>query len=221
MVLFHGSEKIIETPVYHGGKKHNDYGYGFYCTEYPDVAREWAVREDKDGFLNCYEFDVEGLKVLNLSDYSILTWLSVLLQNRVFSVNTPLAVAAKEYIIREFGINYEKYDVMIGYRADDSYFSFAQDFISNVISFEQLRKAMHLGNLGDQVVLKSKKAFSRIKFIDKEIVLRNPWWQKRMDRDNKARKAYYSMNKTDYVPGGLYINMIMDQEVKKDDARVR
>ena len=53
---------------------------------------------------------------------------------------------------------------MIGYRADDSYFSFAQDFINGTISYRQLNRAMHLGKLGQQFVLKSKKAFERIAF---------------------------------------------------------
>ena len=26
-ILYHGSERIIRTPVYHGGKPYNDYGY--------------------------------------------------------------------------------------------------------------------------------------------------------------------------------------------------
>ena len=50
-----------------------------------------------------------------------------------------------------------EYDVIIGYRADDSYFSFAKDFINNTISVEQLAEAMRLGELGIQIVLKSER----------------------------------------------------------------
>ena len=46
--LFHGSDHIIETPIYGVGKKHNDYGQGFYCTEDIALAKEWAVSEEKD-----------------------------------------------------------------------------------------------------------------------------------------------------------------------------
>lgn len=42
MELWHGSQKIIETPQLGLGKIHNDYGQGFYCTESLDLAREWA-----------------------------------------------------------------------------------------------------------------------------------------------------------------------------------
>ncbi|MBR2627880.1 MAG: DUF3990 domain-containing protein, partial [Peptococcaceae bacterium] len=40
---------------------------------------------------------------------------------------------------------------MIGYRADDSYFSFANAFLNNTLSLRQLEKAMMLGKHGEQV----------------------------------------------------------------------
>ncbi len=46
MVLWHGSQKIIEVPQFGLGKVHNDYGQGFYCTESLDLAREWACSGD-------------------------------------------------------------------------------------------------------------------------------------------------------------------------------
>lgn len=221
MVLYHGSEKIIERPFFGGGKRHNDYGYGFYCTEFPDVAREWAVNADHNGYLNCYEFDFEGLSVLDLNERNILTWLSVLMQNRTFAVDTALAAEARMYLIYNFGIDYEGYDVIKGYRADDSYFSFAQDFINNVISLEQLRTAMHLGGLGNQIVLKSKKSFERIDFKDSEAVPRDIWLPKREERDRKAREAYFSMNRESYVRNAIYISKIIDEEMKTDDPRLQ
>ena len=33
VIVYHGSERIIKQPVFHDGKKTNDYGYGFYTTE--------------------------------------------------------------------------------------------------------------------------------------------------------------------------------------------
>lgn len=34
----------------------------------------------------------------------------------------------KEYLLDNFKVNYKDFDVIVGYRADDSYFAFAQDF---------------------------------------------------------------------------------------------
>ena len=61
--LFHGSDHIIETPIYGVGKKHNDYGQGFYCTEDIALAKEWAVSEEKDGYVNEYEIETNGLHI--------------------------------------------------------------------------------------------------------------------------------------------------------------
>ena len=85
-ILYHGSEFVIQKPIFGGGKVHNDYGSGFYCTKESDLAKEWAVGEAHDGFANRYEFDLMGLKVIDLSGngYTVLHWLSILLENRVF-----------------------------------------------------------------------------------------------------------------------------------------
>ncbi len=221
MILYHGSEHIIEKPEYHGGRKNNDYGYGFYCTEYLDMAREWSVAPDRTGIMNIYEFSMDDLSVLNLNEYSILTWLSVLLQNRVFQLNTPLAREAYAYLTEEFDIDYGSYDVIIGYRADDSYFSFAQDFVNGTISVAQLRKAMQLGNMGNQIVLISRQSYDHIRYTGYEEVDSSIWYPKRKARDDKARKDYHSTDKNGYIRGDIYITRILDEEMKKDDARLQ
>ena len=63
--LLHGTDHIIEVPDIHIGNPHNDYGMGFYCTRVDEMAREWACKKNTDGFVNSYDFDTEGLKVLN------------------------------------------------------------------------------------------------------------------------------------------------------------
>ena len=73
----------------------------------------------------------------------------------------------------------ENYDLIIGYRADDSYFSFAQDFLNGTISVRQLRNAMHLGRFGEQIVLKSERAFEQLQFMDYEIAGSKEWYLKR------------------------------------------
>lgn len=43
ILVYHGSDHIIHTPAYLGGKDDNDYGNGFYTTEYEDRAKSWAA----------------------------------------------------------------------------------------------------------------------------------------------------------------------------------
>ena len=80
ITIYHGSEKIIENPTFGGGRKNNDFGIGFYCTESKELAKEWAVSSLRDGFANRYILDTEYLNILNLNspDYTILNWIAVL-----------------------------------------------------------------------------------------------------------------------------------------------
>ena len=189
------------------------------------MAKEWGggVSRDRNGYANCYDMECEGLRILDLngSEYCILHWLAVLLQNREFDVPSGLALEAKEYLLTHFDIDYQSYDAIIGYRADDSYFSFAQDFINGTISYRQLNNAMHLGRLEQQFVLKSKTAFDRLRFLNSEVAESSEWYAKKMLRDKTARRAYFSTERNKRRRGDLYITQILDEEMKSDDARLR
>lgn len=221
--LYHGSVKMIEKPIFGYGKPYNDYGLGFYCTGSLEMAKEWGVGKNQSGYANCYELDCDGLQILDLNapEYCILHWLAVLLQNREFDVPSGLALEAKEYLLTTFAVDYENYDAIIGYRADDSYFSFAQDFINGTISYRQLSNAMHLGKSGQQFVLKSKAAFDRIQFVGSEVAHSGEWYAKKMLRDQTARRDYFSVERNRRQRGDLYIIQIMDEEMTPNDPRLR
>lgn len=220
ITLFHGSEKIVETPVFGEGKKNNDFGLGFYCTESESLAKEWAVSSLRDGFSNRYTLDTEYLNILNLnsSDYTILNWIAVLVEHRLFSIKTPVAHRAKRYLIDNFGINTNAYDLVTGYRADDSYFDYAESFLNNGISVEQLARAMRLGKLGEQVVLKSKFAFSRIQFEGFDVAEKEEFYVLRKARDDEANQHYFGMLEKE--SDGLYIQDIIRGGITNDDPRI-
>lgn len=220
ITLFHGSEKIVETPVFGEGKKNNDFGLGFYCTESEALAKEWAVSSLRDGFSNRYTLDIEYLNILNLNspDYTILNWIAVLVEHRLFSIKTPVAHRAKRYLIDNFGINTNAYDLVTGYRADDSYFDYAESFLNNGISVEQLARAMRLGKLGEQVVLKSKFAFSCIQFEGFDVAEKEEFYVLRKARDDEANQHYLEMLEEE--SDGLYIQDIIRGGITNDDPRI-
>ena len=220
MIIYHGSKDIIAKPEFGKGNERNDYGLGFYCTENVELAKEWACSNNEtNGYANQYEIDLSGYKVLDLREekYSILNWMALLLKFRTFDVNTPISAQAKEYILENFYVDVEEYDVIIGYRADDSYFSFAKDFINNTISVEQLAEAMRLGELGIQIVLKSKKAFDTVKFLSYELAECKEYYVKRVSRDKKARETYLSGHRQNLVSDGLFVMDIIRKGVKNGD----
>ncbi|MDY4669413.1 MAG: DUF3990 domain-containing protein [Oliverpabstia sp.] len=222
VILFHGSEVIIQKPEFGKGKTYNEYGVGFYCTEYIELAKEWACTESADGYVNQYSIDTDALKVLNLSsdEYNILHWLALLMNNRKFRISTPVMKRGAEWLKENFLPDISEYDIVIGYRADDSYFSFARAFINNEISLEQLSYAMRLGKLGEQSVLKSKRAFDTIQFESYIAVDHTKCYVKRKTRDNEARNSYREELERDDIDG-LYMRDIIKEEVKADDSRLR
>ena len=220
MIIYHGSKDIIEKPEFSKGNKKNDYGLGFYCTENLELAKEWACSNNEtNGYANQYEIDLSDYNVLDLREekYSILNWMALLLKFRTFDLNTPISVQAKEYILENFYVDVEEYDLIIGYRADDSYFSFAKDFINNTISVEQLAEAMHLGELGIQIVLKSKKAFDTVKYKSYELAECKEYYVKRVSRDKKARETYLSGYRHKSVSDGLFVMDIIRKGLKNGD----
>lgn len=222
VTLYHGSPSIIESPVFGKGKSYNDYGKGFYCTEHIELAKEWACSENIDGYVNQYELDTSDLTVLNLSsdEFTILNWLAILMLNRKARLSTPLARRAKDYLIENFLPNYTGYDVIVGYRADDSYFSFARAFISNEISLKQLGYAMRLGKLGEQFVLKSQKAFDTIKFVNYQVADNTIYYAKRKARDDEARTTYNKELENEDL-NGIFIRDIIREGIKPNDLRLR
>ena len=223
MIVYHGSDHIIETPLYNGSKRTNDYGYGFYTTESNELAMEWACSDNRDGFANIYELNTDGLHILNLNDsqYCILNWLAVLTKYRSYWQSGSVAEEAKNYLQKNFFVDPSGYDIVIGYRADDSYFSFAQDFVSGAISLRKLSEAMRLGKLGEQVVLKSEKSFSQIRFIDAEAAAAEIYFEKKSIRDRDARRAYRLSRKEAENINELYMLDIMREEIRNGDPRLR
>lgn len=56
MVLFYGSKEIV---VYPGIKKsiyNRNFYFGFYCTANKEQAERWAVRYEKKGYVNKYNY---------------------------------------------------------------------------------------------------------------------------------------------------------------------
>jgi hypothetical protein len=218
--IYHGSDKIIENPTFGLGRKNNDFGLGFYCTENQELAKEWAVSSLNDGFCNKYTLDTSYLKILNLnsSDYTILNWIAVLLKHRLFTIKNPLANRAKKYLLDNFDINVNAYDLIIGYRADDSYFDYAESFINNGISVGQLASAMRLGKLGEQIVIKSKFAFSNLKYNGFAIAEKDKYYSLRKLRNDEANQMYFDMLEEE--SDTLYMLDIIRGGIKNDNLQI-
>ena len=220
--LWHGSSHVIKHPEYGMGKPNNDYGRGFYCTRSIELAKEWACVGLDDGFANRYTLTTDGLLFLDLSQppYTILNWLAMLVENRRFQPTTAVAAQGIEYLKQVFLPDTSQADTIIGYRADDSYFSFARAFVNNAISLDQLAEAMRLGELGKQIVLTSPRAFAALRFQGCEIARASTYHVLRNERDVTAREAYRRKSAEADIDG-LFMRDIIREKVTNDDPRLR
>ena len=222
--LLHGTDHIIEVPDISVGNPHNDYGQGFYCTRSDEMACDWACKKNTDGFVNVYDFDDEGLSVLNLLDgqHTVLNWIALLLRYRTFKLDTELAVDARDYIIGHYAVDLSPYDVVIGYRADDSYFQYAEAFVSNGLPLRSLNKALRLGKLGEQTVVISQKGFDRLKFADAYPADKSVYYPRFLDRDTTAREAYRKeIKRSKSYRDDIFVLDILREEMQEDDPRIQ
>ena len=193
MKIYHGSPLEIPRPLLSKGKPYNDYGRGFYCTEDVEMAREWACKgKEPPGIANAYELFADDLSILDLSapGYTILNWIAVLLANRTFDLDSDIALEVRDYLIANFMPPVSESDVVIGYRADDSYFSYADSFVNNALSVRRLDEALHLGRLGEQVALRTERAFENLTYLGSERVSWEEYHPRYVARDSDARSQW-------------------------------
>lgn len=183
--VYHGSDHIIHTPIYLGGKDDNDYGNGFYTTEYEDRAKSWAALngDPSHSIVNKYELDLDGLKVLNLADFGVLAWIAEVVSNRGTSQEATEILGKR--LVEMYKVDTSLYDIIIGYRADDSYTQVIEAFLLNQMNIAEVEKLFYKGSLGNQIFLKSEKAFSQIKWLGSYETASE---EKYADDDLKARR---------------------------------
>ncbi len=213
--IYHGSDHIVRAPVFGAGRPFNDFGLGFYCTGNSRYAAEWAVGRERNGFVSAYTIDTDRLMTINLCgpQYNPLHWLSLLLTFREFDLSSDTAHRAREYINKWFSVDYQGCDCIIGYRADNRLFMFAQDFLDGDLSYQDLRDSLS-GDSNRQFVLKSNRAFDRVSFAGYSHASAEESFPARRSRELRAIK---SMRKT---ADGLFITDLIEQEVRPYDPRL-
>ena len=173
MKLYYGSKTYLQTPSFGEGNPNNDYGLGFYMSDNFSMAKLWASQYEDGGYAITYDCNLSGLSILKLdsaTEEDVLRWITLLVKHR-FSYQQKIRYKdVIDWMINHFDVQISQYDMVIGYRADDSYFNYSIGFVAGEISLQTLLKAMKLGKLGLQYVLISKQSFRRIQFVDATII---------------------------------------------------
>ena len=194
ITVYHGTKNPNLTVDFNYNNKNNDYGKGFYTTPYEELGKEWAYASytaGKEGYLYTFSIDLSDLSILDLTEIDSMHWVAELIEHR--NINTCNREALEDTIElfkKKYKLNTTNYDVIIGYRADDSYFSYVEDFLSGVIYRDTLESALRNGKLGIQVFIKSKKAFDALNQIGNPVVVPQKYRDDYIKRDKNARNKY-------------------------------
>ena len=218
ITIYHGSEHIVRKPEFGSGNAYNDFGLGFYCSESARSAAGWAVQRDRNGFVSAFNIDTDRLRIINLcsSRYTPLHWLAVMFNFREFDLSSLAAHRSREYINKHFSVDFQDTDCIIGYRADDVCFKFAQDFIDGKLSYQSLKSYLMGSDSNRQFVLKSNRAFESISFAGYEPALSDAYFAEDYAREICAlRSVKPYINKKD-----LYIDRIIEEEISAYDTRL-
>jgi len=202
--IYHGSPDPDFSPYFGGGKDYHDYGRGLYCTEHPDAAKEWACQHEgvSASYIYTYELDMRGLApLLDLRECKPAYWLSALAQYRYDLKESSARRERREQFIRLFPVSCENYEVIEGWRADDRYFAYLSAFLGMDISYEAVVQAMHLGELGQQVVIKGAKAYRSLSQVDKLTISGEEYEVYRVQYIKRDVLARGSLNQVRDIPG--------------------
>ena len=160
LIIYHGSDEIINNPAHSGGRKFSDFGLGFYVTTNIEMAKSWASRrKGKPAYVNKYMLNTEGLTSLTFD--LDLNWLLFIAFNRGLIINREIKI-----ILDSKYKDINDYDVIIGPTADDRMFDTLSLFFSNSITLDHCLKALNSMDLDIQYNIKTHKGIDAMSFTN-------------------------------------------------------
>ena len=159
MLLYHGSNTVIEKINLAKGRPFKDFGKGFYLTTIEEQAVFMAKRTCRifhgSPFVTKFEFDDETLKNsgLNVKKFDAPTtdWAMFVLNNR----NRTFMDFTDENSNHD-----NKYDIVIGAVANDDIVLLFRDFSNGRIDMNALANGMKYKKLSNQYSFHTDKAVS-------------------------------------------------------------
>lgn len=187
ITVYHGSQIKDFKPKYGLGEDKHDYGKGFYLTQNLELAKEWAVSiNDREGWVHTYHLDITDLTIFNFNKVDSMCWLAELMKHRDADSSARYKRMSKLFI-EKYSVDTSKYDIIYGWRADSSYFSIAKRFVRNEIDYTLIAELFHLGDLDNQICLKSKAAFNVLTEVTQVLRVDKSYGIAYLSRDNDAR----------------------------------
>ena len=155
MLLYHGSNLVVDSPKLINQQRGLDFGAGFYLTTSEEQAVQFSqivVKRGRSGIatISVYEFDVDiinpKLDILKF-DNANAKWLRFVTENRM-----------KTYLGKA-------YDVVIGAVANDKVMPTLQAYLGGFLTEEATLLTLKTSKLTDQICIKSERALAYLKYV--------------------------------------------------------
>lgn len=208
IILYHGSKGGIKGNIQPASREQCDFGKGFYLGENPNQAKSIVTGSYTPVFykikLKLSEIPDDKILQLNGDDwlYSVLACRQ---QVPEFN-NLPIA---KQYLQK---IN--SYDIVIGKIADDKMNDAMAKFSEGYITDKGLYSCLQTVQYGNQYVLKTPFACSKIEILDERILTSKDFadiQNYNKIRQMEASKALYQAN-IRYRNKGKYLDQIIAEQ---------
>lgn len=155
MILYHGSNVVVEQPKLIEQNRFLDFGYGFYTTTNKEQAENFAqkviVRRGGKPIVNVYELDENAqTNLLKIKRFSAPDegWLDFVSAHRNGTYDG------------------EQYDLIIGAVANDDVYRTLQVYSTGLLTKEQALEALKIKKLFNQYVFATKEALELLKFVE-------------------------------------------------------
>lgn len=160
MILYHGSNVIVDQPKLIRQNRYLDFGFGFYTTTNREQAVNFAQkvtdrRKMGEATLNIYSVNeavaFQECKVLQF-DSPDEAWLDFVAANRQGTYQG------------------EKYDLIYGAVANDDVYRTIVLYMTGVLDKEQTLSSLKIRKLFNQLVFATEKSLQYLKFEGRELV---------------------------------------------------
>ena len=159
MILYHGSNMVVEKPRLIEQNRFLDFGYGFYTTTNKAQAENFAqkvlVRRGGTPTVNVYEIDDDiGSELLKIKRFNAPDeeWLDFVSAHRNGTYDG------------------EQYDLIIGAVANDDVYRTITLYMTGVLDKEQTLAALKIRKLFNQLVFATEKSLQYLHFEGRELV---------------------------------------------------
>lgn len=187
MRLFHGSKGGIIGEVAPKGRNVCDFGSGFYLGDEPSQPLTLICHCDCEPWFYTCELELDNLNVFRFtSKYEWMLYIA-------FCRGKCDSFKGTELYERIAHIG-DNMDVIIGKIANDRMFMVLNDFFDGLITDKATIASLKILNLGTQYCLKTTKACSQLKILDRRLVSSAECANLRIRSENQRKRAFELTN---------------------------